>query len=104
MDLDVERKKDMMTLSVELKTWLWTPNRKHDSEHKIEDAALNSKLKMWLYTLNWRYDSKRQTENMTLNAKPKEDVMDLDIKLKTNDDSECQIEDATLNVELKTWL
>ena len=41
---------------------------------------------------------------MDLNAKSKEDAMDLDIKLNTNNDSERQTKDATLNVELKTWL
>ena len=38
---------------------------------------------------------------MTLNIKWKKDMMALNAKLKTNNGSKCQTEDATLNVELK---
>ena len=46
VDLDAEWKIDMMTLSVELKTWIWEPNRKQVMALKAEMnyVALNVKL------------------------------------------------------------
>ena len=72
IDLDVERKIDMMALSVELKAWLWTPTRRHrlwtsnwrcgPERQTREERALNVETKTWLWTPNWT-----QTNKMTTN-------------------------------------
>ena len=64
VDLNVERKIDMMTLSVELKTWLRTPNWKCGSECQTEDMAMKAEQKK-------SNGFERQDEDTTLNAKRK---------------------------------
>ena len=44
----IEREIDMRTLSVKLKTWLWTSNWKWGSEIQTEDMALNAEQKKYM--------------------------------------------------------
>ena len=41
---------------------------------------------------------------MALNAKLKKDIMTLNVKLKTNNNSECQTKNTALNAKLKLRL
>ena len=56
------KKIDMRTLSAELKTWLWMPNRRHRLWHQTESVALNAKLKIWLWTSRWKNGFVHQTK------------------------------------------
>ena len=48
--------------------------------------------------------SERQTKDVTLNVKRKRDMMTPNVELMTNDGSKCQIEDMALNAQMKMRL
>ena len=94
--------KNIMAPNAKLKIRLWKPNWKCDSERQTEDVALNAKLKMQLWASYWTMalnvelktnnDSERQIEG---------DMMALNVEIETNNDSECQTEYDTLNAKRK---
>ena len=63
--------------------------------------ALNAKLETNNGFESQECGSERQTEDATLNVKWKKDMRALNAELKTNNNSECQTKDMTLNAKLK---
>ena len=104
----------IVTLNAKLKTWLWTPNWRHGSKCLNVNGALNAwmwimALNAWLQTTN----SKCQTVEGWWLWTPKcerwlwtpycgEMMMAFNVKLRTNDGSEGQTENATLNIKMWT--